>query len=388
MPYNFDSPVSRKDTDTVKYDLCELLFGSREVIPLWVADMDLPIAKEIQDALVQRASHPVYGYTIQSKRCWSAVQGWLQQQHQWEVPDHSFVFSPGIVPALTLMVQAFTQPKEKVMIFTPVYTPFHEAVKGNDRTLITNDLVEKNGRYEIDFQKTEELLKEGVKLLIFCNPHNPSGRMWTKEEILQLLDLCKKYNTLIFSDEIHADLTFFGNKHIPFATIREDAAQQVITGMAPSKTFNLAGLQASYLIFLDDTLKRQYTKVASVPHLNFGGTFGTEGMIAAYTHGHTWYKEMKAYIQGNIEFVIDYIDKHIPEIKAMKPEATYLIWLDCKSLGLSDPELKKFMVEKAGIALNEGISFGQTGSGWQRMNVAVARPVLEKALAQLKEAMS
>ncbi|MEH0158546.1 PatB family C-S lyase [Limibacter armeniacum] len=387
MEYNFDEVISREETDTVKYGLREKLFGSKDVIPMWVADMDFRVPKEVQDALKARVEHPIFGYTIQSERCWESVVNWLERRHNWKVDQKELVFSPGIVPALSLLVHAFTKPEDKVLVFSPVYTPFFEAIKGNGRKVVPHHLQEVEGKYTIDFSVLEEQLSQGVKVMIVCNPHNPSGRMWTKPELQRLVELGKKYDTLIVSDEIHADLVLWGNKHTPMATVSEEAANRVITCMAPSKTFNLAGLNASYLVFKNETLQKQYRSVAGTLHLDFGGTMGTEAMIAAYTYGEEWLEQLLPYLERNISLVVNFIKEHIPEIKPMVPDATYLLWLDCRALGLDDVSLKQFMVEEAGIGLNEGRLFGEGGKGWQRMNLACPKSIVEKAMAQLKVAV-
>lgn len=387
--YDFDKVISRENTDTVKYGLRKKLYGEEDIIPLWVADMDFATAPEVQQALLERMQHPIYGYTMQSDRFYQSIQDWLLKRHQWKVEKEDIVTAHGIVPTLSLLVKALTERGDKVMIFPPIYPPFYQAVRGNHRTLVTAPLtLQPDFSYKIDFDLVEEQLKGGVKFIIFCNPQNPSGKVWKADELKQLVELCDKYQVPVMSDEIHADLMLWGNKHTPMATVSEKAKKWVITGMSPSKTFNLAGLGIAYLIFQNEDLKGKYNHYAGSMHLNFGGTFGTEALIAAYNKGEPWLEELLTYLEGNVTFVTEYIERYIPQLKVMKPEATYLLWIDCSNLGISeDHELKKFMVQDAGLALNEGRSFGKEGSLWQRMNLACSKSILEEAMLRLRQAV-
>ncbi|KXX67384.1 MalY/PatB family protein [Flammeovirga sp. SJP92] len=385
MNYDFNKIYDREGTYSVKYGLREKLFGTEDIIPLWVADMDLAVAPEIVEALQKRVSHPIYGYTMQTDVFWQSAQNWIKKRHQWEVNSSELVFAPGIVPALGFLVQAFSEVNDKVGIFTPVYPPFYENVQKNNRELVQFSLQNKNGRYFIDFDKVEDAMKDGLKLIVFCNPHNPSGRMWKKEELTQLLALCEKYDVNIISDEIHADLTLWGNKHVPFASISEIAAKRVITCMAPSKTFNLAGLNCAYLIFKNEKLKSKYLKLVQHLHFDFGGTFATESMLAAYTKGEQWYKALLQHIEKNISFVEEKLAS--TPIHVMHPDATYLLWLDCKAFEPSGTLLKKFFYEKCKVGVQDGRQFGVDGVGFMRLNTATPFPILEKAVNRILESL-
>lgn len=385
MEYNFNKIYNRENTFSVKYDLRNRLFGTEDILPLWVADMDLPTAPQITEALTKRIQHPIYGYTLQSDVFWKSAQDWIQKRHQWKIEMDEFVFTPGIVPALGFLVQTLSEQGDKVGVFTPVYPPFFENVTKTNRELITLPLKLENNLYHIDFNLLEDEMKKGLKLIIFCNPQNPSGKIWKQEDLQKLLSLCDKYDVNIISDEIHADLTLWGNKHTPLASLGEIAEQRVVTCMAPSKTFNLAGLNCAYLLFKNPIIKKKYLKLVQHLHFDFGGTFATEAMIAAYTQGEGWYQALIKHLEHNIKYVQEEL-KDTP-ILPMQPEATYLVWLNCKEFEPSGTLLKKFFYEKAKVGVQDGRQFGLNGYGFMRLNAACPFPIIEEAISRIKNAI-
>ena len=388
MNYNFDKIIDRGSSFAVKYDEREKNFGTDDLIPLWIADMDFETAKPIKDAILKRAEQGIYGYTSKPDSYYKAFCDWQKKRNNWNIVKEYVSFSPGVVPSLSVIVREFTEENDKVLIQTPVYPEFYDVIEAWDRTVLENQLIEKNGTYSVDYEDFEEKLKQGPKLFILCNPQNPVGKVWTREELSKITDLCIKYNVLIASDEIHSDLMLWGNKHIPTASISKEASNKTITCTSCSKTFNLAGLQASFVIFPDKALKERFDRFWRNLEIHRNNCFSLVAFEAAYSEGEEWLEQLIPYIEGNIEFVRDYCKKYIPQIKPGKPDSTYLVWLDCRDLGLNNDELKNFMYYKARLGLNAGNSFCRSLSGFMRMNVACPRSVLEKAMNQLKEAVS
>lgn len=387
MNYNFDEIIPRHNTSCVKYDLLNHYFGSADLIPLWVADMDFKTPDFVVNAVKERASHEIYGYSIRPPSYDEAIINWFKRRHHWEINKEWMAFSPGVVPAMNMIVMGFTEPGDEIIVQPPVYFPFFSAVENNNRKLVHNQLLYKNGRYFFDFDDLEANITVRTKMLLLCNPHNPVGRAWTKDELSQLASICLKHNILILSDEIHCDLALPPHKHVPTATLSEAIANQTITTVAPSKTFNLAGMATSSVIISNPELKKKYDKILDQVHVGMGNLFGNVATEAAYTHGDEWLDQMLDYVKDNCRFVIDYLETFLPQIKPIPLEATYLLWLDCRNLGFgSDKELKEFMTKKAGLAMSEGASFGPGGEGFMRMNLACPRAVLVKALEQLKQA--
>jgi len=386
--YNFDKIINRENSHSVKYDLRDFFFGKTDVIPMWVADMDLETPQFIQDAVKQRAEHPIYGYSIKPNSYYKAIKNWLNAEHQWEVKKNEICFSPGVVPGLVMAILAYTNPGDQVVVQPPVYFPFFISVKDNNRKLIHNQLIEKDNHYSIDFKDLEQKLSDPkTKMLIISNPHNPVGRVWTKEELDKMVDLCHKHQVLILSDEIHSDLVFKGHQHIPMTSLSEKAKEISLTFMAPSKTFNMAGLSTSFLVIQNIKLRKKYLAKIEAYHLNLGNIFGNVALEAAYTHGKSWLKELINYLEQNIETVDEFLKEHIPQITFEKPQSTYLLWLNCKDLGLNDDELSKFFIHQASLGLNNGSIFGQGGSGYMRMNIACSNSTVTQALTQLKKAV-
>lgn len=385
MTYNFDKIISRDHTNSVKYDLREMYFQKNDVIPMWVADMDFETPDFIRDAIKERAKHPIYGYSIRPDSYFQSIIDWLDKRHNWKIKQEEISFSPGVVPGFTLAILAYSQPGDQVVVQPPVYFPFFQAVEDTGRKLLHNQLLEKDNYYTIDFDDLEKKLsEEKTRLLLISSPHNPVGRVWSEDELNRMTDLCIKHNVILLSDEIHADLIFEPNKHIPTALSSDNAKDHCVTFMAPSKTFNVAGLSTSFLIIQNEKLKEKYEATLSAYHLGLGNVFGNVGLEAAFSHGSEWLKQLIKYLKDNIQLVADFLQEEFPQITMLKPEATYLLWLNCKSLNLNDEELNDFFIKDAGLGLNNGSIFGLGGSGYMRMNVACPRSIVEEALDQLK----
>jgi len=349
-----------------------------------VADMDLETPKFIRDAVKKRAEHEVYGYSFKAEAYYKSIVNWMDSEHNWKIHSKNITFSPGVVPGLVLSVLAFTQPGDKIIVQPPVYFPFFTTIKDNGRQIIYNNLKSEEGAYSMDFENLKSQIDSRTSMIIISNPHNPVGRAWRKEELEELVDICEKNDILIISDEIHSDLVFAPNKHIPIASISEAAKARTLTFMAPSKTFNMAGLSSSFVIIPNPKLRKVYNSYLESYHLYLGNIFGTVATEAAYVNGEDWVREMKLYIENNINFVQAFIKKEMPQIKFKKPEATYLLWLDFSYLKLTDTELNKLLIKKAGLGLNQGSVFGPGGTGFMRMNVACPLSTVQQALEQLK----
>lgn len=383
MSYNFDEPINRMGTNAIKWDATEKLFGEKELLPLWVADMDFKAPNSVIDALVKRAQHGIFGYNLIPDSYYDAITQWMSKRHQWQIEKEWITFTPGVVPALNFIVQTYTNPGDKVIIQTPVYYPFKNSVINNNRSLVTNPLKLIDGRYEMDFEDLIQKIDSDVKMLILCNPHNPGGRIWKKGELRKLGEICLENNILVVSDEIHHDLVFAKNKYTPYGTISNDLSNNAIICTAPSKTFNLAGLQTSNIIIPNQELRRKFQDTllkSSITHLNTFGIIATE---VAYREGEEWLEQLLIYLEKNIDFVADLIEKNIPQIKVMKPEASYLIWLDCRDLGIDFKELENLLISKAKIAVNQGYTYGTEGEGFIRINVACTTSLLEQGLLNL-----
>ncbi|MDA7028073.1 pyridoxal phosphate-dependent aminotransferase [Bacillus sp. CLL-7-23] len=386
---NFNTTHKRLGTQSVKWDLTNELFGVKDALPMWVADMDFRAPQEVIDALFERLEHGVFGYTSTSMKTKEAVVRWLSKRHGWEIEPSFITFSPGVVTALAIAVQAFTEPGDQVIVQPPVYPPFFEMVKKNGRSLLHNPLIETGDRYEMDFADLEKKLKDhDVKLFILCNPHNPSGRSWTKEELIKLGELCLQHQVTVISDEIHSDLMLDGLKHTPFASLSQELSELSITCIAPSKTFNLAGLQASAIIIPDQAKRTAFTKVLERLGLTSLNTFAVTAIEAAYTKGELWLDQLILYIENNMNEVRRFLESELPEIKIFNPDASYLLWLDCRALGLSDQEMKRKLLHQGKLILEPGPKYGPGGEGFVRMNVACPLSVVKDGLNRLKMALS
>jgi cystathionine beta-lyase len=386
MYSNFDERVRRENTDCYQYDLRKKYFGTDDIIPMWVADMDFKSPEFITAAMEKRLSHGIYGYTFRSNSFYESVIKWLKTRHGWKIKKEWIEFSPGIVPALNLAVLAFTRPGDKVIVQPPVYFPFFSAIKNHGRVIVENKLKLRGGRYYMDYRDLESKIDGRVKMMILCSPHNPTGNVWTREELVKLADICLNNNILMLSDEIHSDLVLRGHRHIPTASLGKNIARNTITFIAPSKTFNLAGLSTSVVISSNMKLLRRFSEIMDHVHVGSGNIFGNIATEAAYNFGHEWLMQLMDYLQGNIDFVINYLSRNIPLIKPVIPEATYLLWLDCRKLGMDRRQLKKFFIEKAKLGLSDGPVFGKGGSGFQRMNIGCPREKIKMALHRLNKA--
>lgn len=382
--YNFEEIIDRKGTDAVKIERCKTLFGTDDVLPLWVADMDFRTPDFILDTIRQRLDHPILGYSLPPRHFNESFVKWVYDHHQWDVPASQVGFVPGIVPALSFAVQCFTLPGDEVIVQPPVYYPFFNVISNNHRIVITNPLKEEDGRFVMDFADFESKITDKTRLFILCNPHNPGGKVWSAETLRQVDEICTRHNILVISDEVHADMVHRGYRHTPYATVSESAASGSVTFMAPTKVFNMPGIVSSSYIIPNAELRLQYAHFLEAAEMNTGNLFAYLTTVACYEKGEAWRVAMLDYVQENINYVVDYLSVHHPRIKPMLPEASFLIWLDCKELGMETDELHRFFALKAGLGLNKGTVFGEGGEYHLRMNVACPRKVLEKAMEQLK----
>jgi len=386
--WNFDEPTGREGTDCIKYDRREETFGVKDIIPMWVADMDFNTPDFVVESLQKRLEHQIYGYSFRSSEYFQSMISWIKTRHNWTVEKEWISFSPGIVPALNFCTLAFTQAGDNIIVQPPVYFPFFSAAESHGRNLIYNRLTESEGKWEMDYDSLIAGIDSKTKMIIISNPHNPVGRVWTPEELNNLADICLKNNILIISDEIHCDLVLPGFTHMPMASLSEKIAENTITLIAPSKTFNLAGLSTSSVIIKNPVLRKSFNRIVDNLHVGNGNIFGNTASIAAYTNGHKWLDALLDYIDNNIEFVKDYCGKMIPEIIPVQPEATYMIWLDCRRFGMSGKDLQNFFVHKAGVGMNEGSTFGPGGEGFMRMNLGTTHQTVMKAMEQIEKAVA
>ena len=386
MDYNFDEVVCRKHTDALKLEALAPRWGRTDLLPMWVADMDFKTPPFIVEVMKKRMECEVFGYTARPESWYEAIISWQARRHQWTITKEMISFVPGVVPALAMAVQSFTERGEKVMIQQPVYNPFAQVVRNNHRELVNCPLELKDGQYHINFEVFEEKIK-GCKLFLFCHPHNPGGRVWTREELQKVAAICAQNNVIIVADEIHADLTLPPYQHIPFATVSEEAAQNSVVFASPSKAFNMAGLATSYAVIANPTLRRRFESYVEGNELAAGNVFAFNTVVAAYNKGEEWLQQMLNYVQGNVDEVIHYIEKYIPQLKVIVPQASYLVFIDFSALQLSQKEIVALCTDKAHLALNDGAIYGEEGKGYMRINLACPRSVVKQALIQLKEAV-
>ena len=386
---DFDKIVERRNTDCLKFDAAVRRGYPADILPLWVADMDFPTAQPVLEALHQRTNHGVFGYTeADPDRFFSVLQGWFLAQHQWEIRKEWLLQTPGVVFALAMAVKAYTQPGDAVLIQQPVYYPFTEVILDNGRRRVSNDLVLRGGRYEIDFADFEEkIVANQVKLFLLCSPHNPVGRVWTKEEMERIEEICRKHHVIVVADEIHEDFVWSGHPHIPFASLGEEAANYSVTCTSPSKTFNLAGLQVSNIFIPSFELRRKLKHEINAAGYSQLNTLGLTACEAAYRDGLPWLEELKAYLRQNIEYTCTFLRQNLPQVRLIEPEGTYLLWLDFRNLGLGNAALEELIIKKAGLWLDSGAIFGAAGKGFQRINVACPRAVLAEALQRIAKAI-
>lgn len=386
MKYNFDQVINRNGNRAAKYDERVKKFGTDKVIPLWIADMDFRTAQPIIDAMKRRADEGIWGYTSRPDSYFDAICCWQERRNGWKIDKNLVSWSLGVVPALSAIVNLFSKPGEKVMIQTPVYSEFYDVTEAWGREVVENQLVEKDGHWGVDFEDFEQKAKE-VKIFLLCSPHNPLGIVWTKEELQRMADICIANNVLLVSDEIHSDLIFHGKKHIPTATVSKEIAGKIISCISGTKTFNLAGLQASTTVFPDKETKDIFDRFWMNMDIQRNNAFSSIAMEAAFNEGEEWLEQLLVYLDGNFEYVRSFCEENIPQIKVNVPDATYLMWLDCRELGMDNEGLRKFMIEEAGLGLNEGYTFGRSLTGFMRLNAACPRSILQQAMKQLKEAV-
>ncbi len=387
--YNFDQPTERRGTGAYKTDKMQELFGRKDLLPLWVADMEFETPPFIMEALRQRLQHPILGYTAMPDDYWPTVARWVHERHGWHTEEEWYAFIPGIVKGIGMAVNLFVAPDEKVIIQPPVYHPFRLVPEGNRRKVVHNPLIlHPDGSYSMDFAQLEAVADEKCRLLILCNPHNPAGIAWDTKTLVRLADFCHRRGILVLSDEIHGDMALFGNRHTPFASVSPQAAACSITFGAPSKTFNIAGVVSSYAIVPNADLRRRFFSWLEANELSSPTMFSTIATLAAFTpEGEEWRRQMLRYVEGNIEFIEQFCARHLPQIRPLRPQASFLVWLDCRALQLSHKRLIDLFVNRARLALNDGAMFGIEGNGFMRLNVGTQRAVLRQAMEQLKEAV-
>ena len=387
MQYDFGQIIDRSNNHAAKYDERKKKFGTDDVIPLWIADMDFRTCQPVIDALTARAQEGIWGYTARPDSYFAAIRDWQKRRNGWDIDQSLMSFSPGVVQTISAMVKLFTPEGGSVLIQTPVYSEFYDMAEAWGRKVLENQFVETDGKWTVDWADFEEKLKQ-ADLFLLCNPHNPLGIVWTPEELTRMAELCRKYHVTLFSDEIHSDLIFHGKKHTPVATLSPELAGYVVTGISGTKTFNLAGLQASTVVFPNAHMKQVFDHYWQCMDIHRNNAFSLTAMEAAFTGGEEWLEQLLPYLSANFDFVVDYCEKHIPKIKTYAPDATYLMWLDCRELGMSNEALQDFMIQKAKLGLNDGCSFGRSLTGFMRLNAACPRSVLEQAMKQLEAAVN
>ena len=384
MQYNFDQIIDRRGTDALKIDAVPSIWGRDDLMPLWVADMDFATPPFIVEALRRRLDHEVIGYTVRTPQWASSIVAWQQSRYGWEIQPEWLNFVPGIVPGIAFVISCFTEPGDTVLIQPPVYHPYIHVPTNLGRTLRRNRLDLVDGQYQIDFERFERDVR-GCKLFLLCHPHNPGGRVWTEEELCRIAEICHREGVIVVSDEIHADLTLPPYRHVPFAKVSAEAAECSITLMSPSKAFNMAGLTSSYSIISNEALRERFHRHLEHSELNLGHAFAFIGVAAAYSHGTEWLDQMLTYVQGNIDYMEQYLAMSLPQVGMIRPQASYLVFLDFRKLGLPQPKLNKLIVEKARLALNDGAMF--EGEGFMRLNAASPRSVIEEAMHRLSDAL-
>ncbi len=389
MNCQFDHIIERKGTNSLKYDFAAEHGKLEDVLPLWVADMDFQAPPAVGEALAKAVQHGIFGYSECKQDYFEVLENWFSHQHNWNIQRKWLVKTPGVVYAICTALRALTKKGDAVLIQRPVYYPFSESILINERVLVNNQLIYSNGKYSIDFEDFEEkIIQNNVKLFILCSPHNPVGRVWTKDELIRLGDICNKHGVLVVSDEIHADFVYEGHRHFVFADLKPEYSQFTVTCTAPSKSFNLAGLQVSNIFIANTDIRRKFKEEIKKSGYSQLNTMGLIACQAAYQHGGEWLNELKDYLTENLNFTRNYLLEKLPQIKLIEPEGTYLIWLDFTALGLEENQLEELVTNKAKLWLDSGIMFGPEGKGFERMNIACPRSMLERALNQLEQAVN
>ena len=385
MLVDFDQVIDRTGTASVKLDACKAVFGTEDVSPLWVADMDFPVPKAVSEALAERSQHPIFGYSLYPETMFTAIQEWFEQRHGWQIQRDTIVMCPGVVPSMHAAIMALSEAGDRVIVQPPVYPPFFSAVTETGRELLLNPLMLVDGHYAIDFEHLEQCAASDAKLLLLCSPHNPVGRVWQQAELEHVLDIARRYQLTIISDEIHADLIYPDYQHIPLANLTNDVT--IVTAISPSKTFNIAGLGLSCLIVNDSEHRKAINAVFEQLHISACNPFSIIAFEAAYRGGEQWLDALMLYLNETRRQTVEFIETNRLNIKVISSEGTYLLWLDCRAMGLNDNELKSFFINKAKLGLNTGISFGEEGSGFMRLNIAAPRIIIMQALEQIKTAL-
>lgn len=385
---NFNELIDRMNTHSVKWDHADAIFGKQDLLPMWVADMDFKVPQAVIDALAARVNHGVFGYSMATEHTKKTIMDWLENRHGWKIEKDWIVFTPGVVPAISAAINTYTEPGEGVIIQSPVYYPFGDMVKKNGRKLYNNPLLYDGTTYKMDFEDLELQFKSNtIKLMLLCNPHNPVGRVWTKEELERLAALCIQYNVLLFSDDIHFDLIYKRYKHTLVSTLSKEIQNQTIIGIAPSKTFNLAGLQFSSIIIPNEKLRHKFTEYLAKIAFFSPGSLGIIAAEAAYEHGGEWLDSLMDYLDANLSYLKGFISEKLPDIKVIEPEGTYLVWLDCTKLNMDHKKLETFMQDEAKLAFDEGYIFGKEGEGFERINIACPLETLKEGLNRLEAAI-
>ena len=387
MKYDFDQVIERSGTRCSKYDERIKKFGTEDVIPLWVADMDFKTAQPIIDACVKKAEEGIWGYVSRPASYFEAVQDWEREYYGWEPDTALMSWCIGVVQTMAALMKIYTMPGDKVLIQTPVYSEFYDIPEAIGRVIVESPMQQTADGWHVDFEDFEKKAEQ-CKVFLLCNPHNPLGKVWEKAELEKMVRICMKHHVMVISDEIHSDLIFHGKKHTRTATIAQDIRDYVVTCVSVTKTFNLAGLQASTTIFPNMEMKKDFDRYWSAMDIHRNNAFSSVACEAAYREGREWLLQLLEYLSGNFDFIKDYCEKYIPKIKPNVPDATYLVWLDCRELGMNNEELREFMIKKAKLGLNEGYTFGRSLTGFMRLNAACPRATLEKALGQLRDAVN
>ena len=387
MKFNFDKIIDRTNNFSAKWSEMNKNFGTNDLLPMWVADMDFLTAPCVMEALKDRLEQGIFGYTTRPSSYNESIVNWLDNRFSWKINQEWLMFSPAVITSISLLIQNLTQKNDKIMIQEPVYSPFHNIVESNERSLVISPLVKlDDGSYVMDYEDIESKIKD-VKIFILCNPHNPVGRVWTREELTRLGEICLKHNVLVISDEIHSDIILKNHKHTPFASISKEFRENTITCMAPTKTFNLAGLQSSFLVISNPYYYEVMDKAFSILDIKRNNAFSLVATEAAYNYGEDWLYELIKYIEDNVDFAIDYIKNHIPQLKVKKPEGTYLLWVDFSNLNVDKKDLKNALINKGRIALSDGSSFGIGGAGYYRINLACPRSMVLEGLKRIEFAI-
>ena len=383
----FDKIIDRKNTKCYKWDYNKELFGKEDLLSMWVADMDFQAPQEVLEILQKSVDHGIFGYTGFTDSFYDSIINWMKDRFDWKIEKEWIITTPGIVPSINFAIQTYTEKNDKILVQTPVYFPFFTSIENNKRKLVISELKLVDNHYEMDFEDLEKKLANDVKMMILCSPHNPVSRVWKFDELQRLSELCLKYNVLLISDEIHADIVFSSIKHFPIPTISKQIADNSITMFAPSKTFNVAGLSLSFVIIPNKNIRVKFQRTLQNLGLHLSNLFGIEALEASYRYGQKWLEELLVYVEDNYNFVQQYLQNNIPQIKAVEMDGTYLLWLDCREMGLSQKELVNFFINKAGLALNDGSKFGKGGKGFMRMNIGCSRLLLKRAMYQIESAI-